>query len=354
MSFDIHQDIYGPDWFIDEKKAERYKKRLLELFEKSPEWKSARQDTDSDDPMWSDMFLNMVLFYIGQPLFFVNSTTLREALYDILPQKVIVPAAEAPNIIRELKAFWTFIKREYDLPHADSCLKVLNQKTIISRLEKEMSDSSKFGMAKSIMMQALDAGVDITDQAKIDQFIEQYNQQIADEMAAAAAPLSDSIQQKLDEIIAIFEPICRVHINQEYADVSKRLAEEVALLHPSPLASGRARSWAAGIVYAIGRVNFLFDPSQTPHLKATELCDLFGVSQNTASAKSKDIMDTLDIFQLHPEWTLPSKMDDNPLTWMLTVNGMVVDIRYAPREVQEEAFRLGLIPYIPADGEQSK
>lgn len=33
---------------------------------------------------------------------------------------------------------------------------------------------------------------------------------------------------------------------------------------------------------------------------------------------------------------------------MITVNGIVMDARQAPREVQEEAFRLGLIPSLPA------
>ena len=31
---------------------------------------------------------------------------------------------------------------------------------------------------------------------------------------------------------------------------------------PSPLVSGKARTWAAGIVYAIGQQNFIFDRSQ--------------------------------------------------------------------------------------------
>ena len=34
---------------------------------------------------------------------------------------------------------------------------------------------------------------------------------------------------------------------------------------------------------------------------------------------------------------------------MLEVNGFLVDIRYAPREIQETAFEKGLIPYISAD-----
>ena len=39
----------------------------------------------------------------------------------------------------------------------------------------------------------------------------------------------------------------------------------------------------------------------------------------------------------------------NPLTWMLTVNGRLQDVRYMPLEVRQIAFEKGLIPYIPGE-----
>jgi len=47
------------------------------------------------------------------------------------------------------------------------------------------------------------------------------------------------------------------------------------------------------------------------------------------------------------EWTLPRKIAQNPLVWMVTVNGMIVDIRHMPLEIQEIAYEKGLIPYVP-------
>jgi len=32
--------------------------------------------------------------------------------------------------------------------------------------------------------------------------------------------------------------------------------------------------------------------------------------------------------------------------WQIMINGLVVDARDAPREIQEEAVRRGLIPYL--------
>lgn len=150
-----------------------------------------------------------------------------------------------------------------------------------------------------------------------------------------------------EKIVALTDSFCGRHLNEEYAALSRRMAATLARKRPSPLLQGQARVWAGGIVYAVGRVNFLFDKSQQPHLTAQQLCDLFGVSQASASARAKQIFDALDLMQLHPEWTLPSKLDQNPLAWFILVNGIPVDARRAPREIQEEAFRRGVIPYLP-------
>ncbi len=36
-----------------------------------------------------------------------------------------------------------------------------------------------------------------------------------------------------------------------------------------------------------------------------------------------------------------AKLEHNALTWMLSVNGFIADIRHMPRDVQEEAFHKG-------------
>jgi hypothetical protein len=96
-------------------------------------------------------------------------------------------------------------------------------------------------------------------------------------------------------------------------------------------------------------MNFLFDKSQTPYVSASDLCALFDVNQNSASGKAKLIRDMLKMSQFDHEWLLPSRLDDFPTVWLVSVNGFIVDIRDMPRMVQEQAYRKGLIPYIPAD-----
>ena len=41
---------------------------------------------------------------------------------------------------------------------------------------------------------------------------------------------------------------------------------------------------------------------------------------------------------IDPAWMLKSPVDWNPLVWMAEVNGLLVDLRDMPREVQEIAF----------------
>jgi len=155
-----------------------------------------------------------------------------------------------------------------------------------------------------------------------------------------------------DRIMGLIEPFCRERLNDEWLALCRQLAAALARKRPSPLARGKPKIWACAVVYALGTVNFLFDRSQDPHIRADELCEAFGVSQSSASSKAKLIRNIFKMHQLDPNWCLPSKMDSNPLVWMLTVNGLIVDVRYMPREVQEIAYAKGLIPYIPADRAQ--
>jgi hypothetical protein len=46
---------------------------------------------------------------------------------------------------------------------------------------------------------------------------------------------------------------------------------------------------------------------------------------------------------------LPSLIDQHPLAWFIQVDGIIVDVRTMPIEIQEVAFEKGLIPYLPGD-----
>ncbi len=155
------------------------------------------------------------------------------------------------------------------------------------------------------------------------------------------------MREKYEAITSITDEFCQKYLNEEYANLAREMVAALSRKKPSPLECGRAKSWAAGVVYALGRVNFLSDDSREPYMTMSELCEKIGVSQSNASSKSREIWYRLNLMQLHPDWCLPSMLEDNPLAWMIEVNGLPVDARMMPREIQEEAYRLGLIPYVP-------
>ena len=167
----------------------------------------------------------------------------------------------------------------------------------------------------------------------------------------AGEKVPKQMQGKFEEIANLTDAFCSQDLNAEYAEMARQLAAALCRKRPSPLAKGQAKSWACGIVHALGMVNFLYDPSQTPHMKASELYQAFGVGPSTGQAKSKQIRDLMDMYQMDPNWCLPSMVERNPMVWMISVDGFIIDARQAPRAIQEEAFGKGLIPYLPEENE---
>jgi hypothetical protein len=158
-----------------------------------------------------------------------------------------------------------------------------------------------------------------------------------------------SMQATYDAIVRLTDAFCDQNLNSEYRDLARDMTAALCRKRPSPLASGQPRTWAGAILYELGRVNFLSDPSTQPHMTLAELCAAFGVGPSTASAKARTIAHLLGVNRLNPSWLLPSLVETHPLVWMAEVNGVLVDLRTMPREVQEIAFEKGMIPYIPAD-----
>jgi hypothetical protein len=164
----------------------------------------------------------------------------------------------------------------------------------------------------------------------------------------------DRLTERVQEILDLIEQFCREHLNEEYAVLCREFAIELSRLKPTPLASGSPAAWASGVVRAIGWVNFLSDKTQTPHMRMADIDAAFGIGESTGAAKLAAIRKRIELIPFDPRWTLPSLLDENPLVWMLEVDGFVVDIRGAPLELQRSAFEQGLIPYVPAEREATK
>src|SRR5690348_12268013 len=154
----------------------------------------------------------------------------------------------------------------------------------------------------------------------------------------------------VDEIVGLTDAMCLAVLDEEYADLARRAVAKLARKRPSPLRGGRRVTWAAGVVYALGQANFLFDPTSEPYATADQLSEAFGVAKSTIGSKAKQVRDLLRISPFSPEFQRADVAMWNPLIWIIEVNGLAVDARHLPLDVQAEAFERGLIPYIPALG----
>jgi hypothetical protein len=72
----------------------------------------------------------------------------------------------------------------------------------------------------------------------------------------------------VEEIVGITDSVCLSVLDEEYANLARRAVAKLARKRPSPLQASRHATWAAGVVYALGQVNFLSDPASQPCVTA--------------------------------------------------------------------------------------
>jgi hypothetical protein len=68
------------------------------------------------------------------------------------------------------------------------------------------------------------------------------------------------------------------------------------------------------------------------------------------SSKARQVRDLLRISHFSPEFQRADVTAKNPYVWFIEVDGLAMDARRVSLDIQVEAFRRGLIPYIPALG----
>ena len=94
-------------------------------------------------------------------------------------------------------------------------------------------------------------------------------------------------------------------LNDMYTDLALKLCEKIGGMRKLSIQRGRQEIWAAAIVYAVVRINFLFDPTSEVYLTADEICDFFGTNKSTVGNKAGQIQKTCDVWIGDPEFSNP-------------------------------------------------
>ncbi len=180
MKFDIHQYDHQEDE-LDEKHFAKYSKRLVKCFLGSEEGR-AWLKIDPKAGGWVRCFLDYGYFHVGVFPTQMTRVEVEEILTELFPRKIVVTSKdETAEVISELLAFWRYMNREHQLPHAAAILKFLQK--IEPKFHGIMNDSSRFGMGKSFVAMGSEMGFDMTDEADMQRFMLHYNEHIANTSA---------------------------------------------------------------------------------------------------------------------------------------------------------------------------
>ncbi|MCA9084314.1 MAG: SEC-C domain-containing protein [Planctomycetaceae bacterium] len=165
--FDIHAELFDEHNELNVEFFEWWRDQLSEKFETSPEFD---QLPDGEYGI-VHIFTDLCVSYLGESPVQLSKAELEQVLFELVPRKVMLAPADSGRTISELKAFFCFLHREFDLKDAGRLAECLDQ-AAERRFAKELGNSSNFGMGKSFLMAGRDAGFDMTSKSGIDAFVE--------------------------------------------------------------------------------------------------------------------------------------------------------------------------------------
>lgn len=215
---------------------EDYVGELVEEFVQSPEGQAYLQtypEMEEYVGSWIDHLLYFGYAYEAVTLPKMTKNSVEAIVTKLFPNKVsLLEPNQADSTIPELTAFWQFLQRAYQHPQATQILKFL--KKIQPQFKSIMNDPNNFGMAKSFFMAGTAAGFDLTTEAGLKEFQEQYNQKIQQSNSNSSVPPSLELlfgnlpQSNTPQVISVKEELINLleTLADEDEEISATLAEE--------------------------------------------------------------------------------------------------------------------------------
>src|SRR4051794_33554981 len=93
---------------------------------------------------------------------------------------------------------------------------------------------------------------------------------------------------------------CVDALDFEYAELGRRMVARLVRMRPTPLVRGNVAVWAAGVGYAVARLIFDFDRSDSGGRAPTAIAAGFQIGKGTPSAKATQIEKLLDLRVFEP------------------------------------------------------
>lgn len=142
-------------------------------------------------------------------------------------------------------------------------------------------------------------------------------------------------------ILTLIIGYCKRHLNKEYEQLCTMTFENLLEENPEIFKRGKPEIWAAGIVWAIGRANFLGDKSFKPYASLEDVCHYFHANTSTVGQKAAKTMEMLDINYFNTDFLREgSGMAEFLNNFVVTKDGFIVaqDISENDDEDENEEF----------------
>lgn len=128
------------------------------------------------------------------------------------------------------------------------------------------------------------------------------------------------IEEKAKKLVEMTAGFCDKYLDEEYKQLCEKLILKMKRKRNVPFLSGKLEIWAAAVIYALGRINFLFDKSFKPYATGDDICNYFGTSRSTTSQKAKMILDTFKIGYYDDEFSTTHMKERNPFSKFVMVS----------------------------------
>ena len=76
----------------------------------------------------------------------------------------------------------------------------------------------------------------------------------------------ETVKEYTETLIQMTGDFCDQYLDAEYKELCEKLIRMMSRKKVVPFLSGKKEIWAAAVIYALGRINFLFDKSFPKYL----------------------------------------------------------------------------------------
>ncbi len=143
-------------------------------FEGSPEYAGLSLAQREDSWFIVEVFCKLMYSYFLQEPETWTASALEECCLDVLPRRVTAEIELYEAVEPVLTAFFAFLHRKGHI--ANSAELTSRLKEVAGDMVRRAGRPENWGIAKAFMMQALQDGVDIGDDAALDRYVEEYNE----------------------------------------------------------------------------------------------------------------------------------------------------------------------------------